>query len=157
MIYNKQENAPFDDTIIRGVDKIVDGLYFRNDSKYAESLLTTQYFDEYRTAFLKLPRQTGKTTYLKKLYLHFAQKGGHNPVIVTNNFSQKRINYESGLETKTVQELKKRQTLVGRSAYYDIFLCDEVKPQEAKEVLAHLCQYTHNFSSKVNFVLGLYT
>lgn len=156
MIYNEQENVPFDDTIIRGVDKIVDGLYFRNDSKYTGSLTTTQYFDEYRAVFIKLPRRTGKTTYLKKLYSHLVYKG-HNPVIVTSKFSEKQINYESKFETKTVQELIKRQTLLGRQTYYDIFLCDEVKPQEAKEVLAHLCQYTHNFSSKVNFVLGLYT
>lgn len=156
MIYETTRKPAFDDTIIRGVDAIVNGLYYSKTETYEAHLPPLAYLNEFKSAFLMLPRQTGKTTYIKKLYCHL-QDMGHRPVIVTRRKVDAERNFGRNFETKTTYELKDIRTILGKQYYYDVILFDEVPPQEAKEVLGLITSYQNRFCSKINFVLGLYT
>lgn len=156
MIYETTRKPVFDDTIIRGVDAIVNGMYYSKTEDYKVHLPPLAYLNEYRSMFLSLPRQTGKTTYIKKLY-SYLQDMSHHPVIVTRRKVDADDNFGRNFETKTVCELKNIRAISGKQYYYDVILFDEVQPQEAKEVLGVISPYQDRFCSKINFVLGLYT
>lgn len=72
MIYDKQK-PKFDDTIIRAVDLLVNATYYGNGGEYnTNPNMTDEIFKrEYKTLFLLLPRQCGKSLYLTKLLNHF--------------------------------------------------------------------------------------
>lgn len=155
MIYESENKPFFDDTFVRGVDKIVDGLYNKKHcEEYQHTLNPIAYVMEFRSAFLSIPRQTGKTTYLKKLYLHMNQRG-HFPLIVTRKQIDVKTNYPNNFEAKTLSQLNSfRHQLLGQRNRHDVILFDEVNQIEAKEVLDVVVMYN---SSRINFVLGLYT
>lgn len=156
MIYETKPKPVFDDTIIRGVDKIVNGVYYNKREEYASHLPPFAYLNEFRCVFLALPRQTGKTTYIKKLYTHL-ENMGHKPVIVTRRKIDAFHGFERNSNTKTLHQIKDIRTILGRQYYYDVVLFDEVQPQDAKEVLEILSSYQNRFTSNIEFVLGLYT
>lgn len=70
MIYDNIKHEPFDDTVVRAVDMMVDRLFGQGIKSYHCYLSANQYVHEYNTLDLRLPRQCGKTTYLKKLLDH---------------------------------------------------------------------------------------
>ena len=146
----------FDDTIIRGVDGIVNGMYYNKTGFYAAHLPPIAYLNEFRIAFLSLPRQCGKTTYIKKLYSHMKNMG-HRPLIVTRREIDVNESFGRDFEAKSVSRIRNPQTFLGKRHFYDIVLFDEVHPKEAKEVLEIIINYQNGVGSKIDFVLGLYT
>jgi len=156
MIYKTTRKPVFDDTIIKGVDSIVDGMYHRKTETYANHLPTIAYLNEFRSVFLALPRQTGKTTYIKKLYAHL-QDMGHCPVIITNRKIDADNSYGRNFEVKPIHQITDIGSFLGKQSYYDVLLFDEVHPDKAKQALALLSTYQNRFTTKINFVLGLYT
>jgi len=156
MIYETTRKPVFDDTIIRGVDSIVDGMYHRKTEAYEVHLPRLAYLNEFRSAFLSLPRQSGKSTYIKKLYSHM-QDMNHNPIIVTPRKRDADHNFGRNFETKTIQQLTDIRMIMGKKWDYDVIFFDEVHPIEAKKALGLITPYENIFSSKIDFVLGLYT
>jgi len=156
MIYENTRKPVFDDTIIRGVDSIVDGMYHRKTETYAEHLPPIAYLNEFRSVFLALPRQTGKTTYIKKLYAHL-QDMGHCPVIITNRKIDADNSFGRSFEVKTLQQISDIRSILSKQSHYDVLLFDEVHPDKAREALVLLTTYRNRFTKKIDFVLGLYT
>jgi hypothetical protein len=103
-----------------------------------------------------LTRQSGKSTYIKKLYSHM-QDMNHNPIIVTPRKRDADHNFGRNFETKTIQQLTDIRMIMGKKWDYDVIFFDEVHPIEAKKALGLITPYENIFSSKIDFVLGLYT
>lgn len=161
MIYENKPKPVFDDTIIRGVDKIVNGMYYNKREEYRNTISEINFLYEFRSAFLSLPRQTGKTTYIKKLYSHLKNNMGHNPVIIVKRQSDK-VNSFVGInhEVMTMSEIKDIRGIMGKQFYYDVLLFDEVPLTdiEAKGILESLICYPNRLvGPKIEFILGLYT
>lgn len=157
MIYETKPKPVFDDTIIRGVDKIVNGLYYNKREEYVNTIPEIHFLYEFKSAFLSLPRQTGKTTYIKKLYSHLKYIG-HNPLIVVRRQVEKENSFGRNYNVMTMSQIKDIRGIMGKQSYYDVFLFDEVSPQETKGILESLICYPNRLAGpKIEFVLGLYT
>jgi hypothetical protein len=153
MIYQQPEyKRPFDDSIIRSVDAVVNSTVNRNIGDFKNYLSDDEYEEEYRTVFMKLPRRCGKTVYLNKLLEHFQKNMGLNTWLVVPKIVMKRELYFHHSRVLTLSEIVDPnrifyQGLCGRgySGRPDVMLYDEVHPDNEKII----------HGSK--FTFGLYT
>lgn len=147
MIYNTTKmQKPFDDTIIRSVDSLVDAVFY-TDNEYTSSkqyLSSDQYNAEYRSVFLKLPRRTGKTVYLTKLLQHFSNNTSFKVSLIVPKMTMKHDLYRDDPRVYTLSTFKQKYAWGAIGNYPDIILYDELNNHESL--------YTGRI-----FTLGLYT
>ena len=154
MIYQQPEyKRPFDDSIIRSVDAVVDSTFNKNTSlDIKQHLSNGTYEREFRTVFMQLPRQCGKTVYLTKLLEHFDQKMGLQTWLVVPKIVMKRELYFHHSKVLTLHEIADPSRVFclglngrGYSDKPDVMLYDEVLPGNEKIIRGS------------KFTLGLYT
>lgn len=148
MIYGSNKiEKPFDDTIIRSVDSLVNSVFYSDHNEKAKDCLTLeQYSAEYRTIILKLPRQCGKTVYLKKLMQHFKNSTQYSVNLIVPKLEMKSNLYHDSGNVYTPNEFSDKYHWGSADKNYpDILLYDELSNKE---------RYLP--AGKI-FTLGLYT
>jgi len=152
MIYQQPEHKkPFDDSIIRSVDSVVNSTFYKDSASFSSQIPNEMYEREFRTVFMQLPRQCGKTVYLSKLLDRFQMMGFHTWLVVPK-MTMKRELYSHHSSVLTLHEIAGPDRvfcfgLNGRrySGKPDVMLYDEVYPDNEKIIPG--CKFT----------LGLYT
>lgn len=157
MIYNHEVMKPFDDRFIRAADQVFDCLYQNNRSmRYEEyqCLSLKQYILEYNTSLLQLPRQVGKSTYLKKLVEYLVKKDKNVLVIVPY---QERVKFhrqiENNLYVHSVRSIELVEKFRGTVTTFDFIIADEVKYDKIPSFLYEI----EEFLKSDTIVFGLYT
>lgn len=149
MIYTKTVSKRiFNDNIIRAVDSVINATYFSEHGSEAKQYFERleQYGNEYRTVFLKLPRQCGKTTYLKKLLDHFESSIGLGKFkLVVPRLVMKRELYDDDLRVETLHSFTSKYGN-GYCIYPEVILYDEVSPNSKEKLYLG-----------TKFTVGLYT
>lgn len=154
MIYQQPEyKRPFDDSIIRSVDAVVDSTFNKNTGlDVKQHLSDVAYEREFRTVFMQLPRRCGKTVYLTKLLEHFNQKMGLQTWLVVPKLVVKKELYFNHSRVLTLSEIIDPNRVfciglngIGWSDKPDVMLYDEVHPVNEKIIRGS------------KFTLGLYT
>ena len=130
MIYTDKVTAVFDDSTVRGIDKIVDRLItpLYNDQLQL-SLGLDRYLSEYKSAFLSVPRQSGKSTYLSRAADCF-----DNPLIIANSYN--RNLYRNHTRVSSLEEIKSK--IRGCRFYYSAVLADEIDFSLVRSIIKEL-------------------
>lgn len=139
----------FDTTIIKSVDAILDTLIMqpplRNDLGRVNERM------EYRTAFLTLPRQCGKSTYIKEVSKLFL-----NPFIFVRSQHIIEQSYAGTAHAYVPDSVSAIEMMRCNDASPDIILFDEIDYRDAQIIL----ELFENSVTKYNrrcVVLGLRT
>ena len=149
MIYAKSYKKPFDETVVRAIDSIFDELYSNNNSTMKEYLSPQQYVLEHKTAMLKVPRQTGKTEYLKKLHSVL----DHESLFVVRSEQMKNDQrYRTLKDVITMNQLVKNIIFDTNYQTRSVFLFDECEFIDIKRFLT-----LHNKLQYSTVVLALAT
>lgn len=145
---------PFDDSIIRSVDAVVNTTFNKNISLDVKQHMPDNIYErEFRTVFIQLPRRCGKTVYLNKLLDHFRRNTGLNTWLVVPNMAMKKESYCNHSKVLTLREINDPNNYIfcrwlngledGNKP--EVMLYDEVHP------------HTENIVRGSKFTLGLYT
>ena len=154
MIYQQPEyKKPFDDSIIRSVDAVVNSTFNKNTGLDIEQHFSNGAYErEFRTVFMQLPRRCGKTVYLTKLLEHFEQKMRLQTWLVVPKYVMKKKLYFNHSRVLTLSEIVDPNRVFclglngrGWSDKPDVMLYDEVCPDNEKIIRGS------------KFTLGLYT
>ena len=126
MIYKQnQKRKSFDESIIRSVDAVVNSTFHANHDEHLVHLSLPQFSSEFRTVFLKLPRQCGKTTYLSRLKTHLETEYGLLVYVVVPRLQMKKP-YENENHVYILSTLHSEDFFRGYQKYPDVILYDEV-------------------------------
>lgn len=154
---NPRISSNFDDTFIKGANIIFEGIL--NSSRGIEYPL------EFRYANLRLPRQSGKTTYMRGLANLLAAPmptETRNVYFCSGVFEEKNApiplsNYVRRISFHDIKSFADINMEMFRGLTIDVILFDEVKPIIADCLLKHDI-FKVIMSSSDNFVaLGLHT
>jgi len=140
MIYDKQKSK-FDDTIIRAVDSLVNATYYGNGGEYnTNPNMTDEIFKrEYKTLFLGLPRQCGKSLYLTKLLNHFQNDLMLRTYLIYPKLEMLKCtdryykNHESKFTISQIHDMSNPVWYSSPIGGPDVMLYDEVDPAKYDE------------------------
>tara|TARA_R110000796_G_scaffold4214_4_gene15956 strand:- start:3506 stop:3919 length:414 start_codon:yes stop_codon:yes gene_type:complete len=136
---------------MRGVDQIVDKLLKPvEDEQLLSSMGLFTYITELKSAFISVPRCSGKSTYIDKLANHFK-----SPLIIAKNRYFTGHFCRGHTIVSSLKTLRSRPTFRGRNNYYPAILADEVPTAVVKEIVNELIYY--GAVDKNTIVLGLST
>ena len=153
MIYKHASTNTFDTTLIRGVDQIVDKLLkpVEDEQQLLSNMGLFAYISQCKSAFISVPRRSGKSTYIEKLSNHFKF-----PLIIADRTSHFTGHFCRGHTiVSSLKTVRSRPTFRGRSIYYPAILADEMPPAVIKEIVSELIYY--GAVDKNTIVLGLST
>ena len=154
MIYDKQK-PKFDDTIIRAVDLLVNATYYGNGGEYnTNPNMTDEIFErEYKTLFLGLPRQCGKSLYLTKLLKHFQNDLMLKTYLIYPKLEMLKYtdryykNDKAKFTINQIHDMSNPAWCPGATSEPDVMLYDEVDP----------AKYDEKMVRGKKFTLALYT
>jgi hypothetical protein len=137
---------------MRGVDQIVDKLVKPvEDEQLLRSMGLFTYLTECKSAFISVPRRSGKSTYIDSLANHFKF-----PLIIAKKNSYFTGNFCRGHTIVSSLEYVRNSVMFrGRNNYYPAILADEMPPIVIKEIINELVCY--GAVDKNTIVLGLST
>lgn len=152
MIYKHTSTSTFDTTLLRGVDQIVDKLLKPvEDEQLLSSMGLFTYITEFKSAFISVPRRSGKSTYIDSLANHFKP-----PLIIAKKNSYFTGHFCRGHTiVSSLDGVADRVTFRGRNNYYPAILADEMPTAAVKEIVSQLVYY--GAVDKNTIVLGLST
>jgi hypothetical protein len=151
MIYKHTSTSTFDTTLMRGVDQIVDKLLKPvEDEQLLSSMSLFTYIIELKSAFISVPRRSGKSTYIDKLSNHFK-----SPLIIAKNRYFTGHFCRGHTVVSSLINIRSRPTFRGGSNYYPAILADEMPPAVVQEIVSELVYY--RAVDKNTIVLGLST
>jgi len=131
MLYNKPSNdKAFNDNYVRAVDALFDSLYYLEPSYFYHSLPRREYIKEHRTVLVKLPRQTGKSTYIQSLQATLVRKNSKRFLLVSS--SPKSLS-PYPIAPYQFYRSSSIRALVGRN--FDGILFDEFSKKEIDEFM----------------------
>ena len=154
MIYDKTEKK-FDDTIIRAVDSLVNATYYGNGGEINNHPnRTAEIFErEYKTLFLGLPRQCGKSLYLSKLLKHFQNDLMLKTYLIYPKMEMLKYtdryykNDKSKFTISQIHDMSNPAWYPSPTSKPDVILYDEVDP----------AKYDEKMVRGKKFTLALYT
>jgi hypothetical protein len=151
MIYKHTSTSTFDTTLMRGVDQIVDKLLKPvEDEQLLRTLGLFAYITEHKSAFISVPRCSGKSTYIDKLSNQFK-----SPLIIAKNSYFTGHFCRGHTVVSSLINIRSRPTFRGSSNYYPAILADEMPLMVIKEIVSELIYY--GAVDKNTIVLGLST
>jgi hypothetical protein len=152
MIYKQKPAVIFDTSLMRAVDQIVDKLVKPvEDEQLVRSLGLLNYLVEHKSAFISLPRCSGKSTYIDKLSNHFKF-----PLIIAKKTSHFSGRFCAGHTiVSSLDYVRNSAIFRGRNNYYPAILADEMHLMVVTDILAELVYY--GAVDKNTIVLGLST
>jgi hypothetical protein len=153
MIYKHTSTSTFDTTLMRGVDQIVDKLLkpVEDEQQLLSSMGLFTYITELKSAFISVPRRSGKSTYIDKLSNHF-----NTPLIIANKTSHFNGRFCRGhIIVNSLDKVLNGVIFRGRNNYYPAILADEMPTAAVKEIVSQLVYY--GAVDKNTIVLGLST
>lgn len=141
MIYS-YDQPPFDDSAIRAVDFLVDRVLERAQPFRVELLLNLglpRYLMEHRMVAISMPRQSGKSTYLKKIFEKYTKSAIVFPSLTMARHSLNYARHASFHDVFVASRRDQVKILMHGSckffAPYEYVLFDEVKTQDVLSTL----------------------
>lgn len=148
MIYKTYKEEPFDDRFMRIADSAFDVLYERKMNKDFEAIKSSlplpSFAKEYHEVLLSFPRQTGKTTYTKKL-ANKLNYMGNNVLLVVNNSSIRSLSFNEEYRHTDIYVMTKdsfrtleEQLCAKTLKPYDVVLFDEIRSSDIQWIMDKL-------------------
>jgi hypothetical protein len=151
MIYKHTSTSTFDTTLMRGVDQIVDKLVKPvEDEQLLRSMGLYAYISQCKSAFISVPRRSGKSTYIDNLANQFK-----SPLIIAKNSYFMAHFCRRHTTVSSLNDIRNSTIFRGGSNYYPAILADEMPPAVVQEIVSELVYY--RAVDKNTIVLGLST